>query len=135
MKYSGVKNFSLVELVDIYPTLAELCGLATPTEVQGTSLVPIINDPNLKWKEGAFSSFPRVNGKVMGKTIRTKEFRYTEYRDTANGRILDQELYDISRDPFQKENLIKQQKYKKVVENHQALLQKGWRYIASEIKR
>ncbi len=57
-KNRGKTTEALVELVDIYPTLCDLAGIATPGTVEGQSLVPLLNNPKLKWKQAAFSLFP-----------------------------------------------------------------------------
>lgn len=54
----GVSSEALVELVDLYPTLCDLSGLKKPTHLEGTSLVPLLKNPNEKWNENAFSIFP-----------------------------------------------------------------------------
>ncbi len=103
---------ALVELLDIYPTLADLCGLPAPTELEGVSLVPILNDPTRTVKEVALTQTPRPNylrGKrlpeVMGYSIRTPRFRYTEWRDFQTGKAKARELYDHKRDRAETKNL------------------------------
>ncbi|WP_407652605.1 sulfatase [Aporhodopirellula aestuarii] len=54
----GSKTDALVELVDMYPTLCELAGIAQPEHLEGHSFHPLIRDPNLPWKTAAFSQFP-----------------------------------------------------------------------------
>lgn len=75
------KTDSLVELIDLYPTLSELAGLEIPAHVQGKSLVPILREPASKIRETAYSSYPaQVKDKnTIGHSIRTKDFRYTEW--------------------------------------------------------
>ena len=58
MKQRGQKTDALVELVDIYPTLCELADVAKPEHLEGKSFVPLLDDPNQKWKDAAFSQFP-----------------------------------------------------------------------------
>ena len=72
---------SLVELIDLYPTLSELAGLEIPDHVQGKSLVPILKDPSATIRDSAYSSYPaRVdNRNTIGHSIRTDHFRYTEW--------------------------------------------------------
>jgi len=58
MKQRGQKTDALVELVDIYPTLCELADVTKPEHLEGKSFVPLLDDPNQKWKDAAFSQFP-----------------------------------------------------------------------------
>jgi iduronate 2-sulfatase len=108
---AGKRTRSLVELLDIYPTLADLCGLKAPAELEGVSLVPVLKDPHAVVKPVALTQTPRPNylrGKmpeIMGYTIRAEDFRYTEWRDFKTGRVTARELYDHRTDPGETENV------------------------------
>ncbi len=75
------KTDSLVELIDLYPTLSALAGLEPPAHVQGKSLLPILKDPAAPIRETAYSSYPArlENKNTIGHSIRTDDFRYTEW--------------------------------------------------------
>ncbi len=94
---------ALVELIDLYPTLAELCGLPLPEKLDGRSLVPLLQNPKRPWKTAAYSQFPRPwlssstqPPQRMGYAIRTDRFRYVEWRDFKTGELSARELYDYS---------------------------------------
>ena len=73
---------ALVELIDIYPTLCNICQIPIPEDVEGLSMVPVINDPSIFWKTAAFSQLRRPYGNsgfVDGYTMRTAQYRYTEW--------------------------------------------------------
>jgi iduronate 2-sulfatase len=100
MKSAGKSCPRLVEFIDVYPTLAELCGLKAPSHLQGKSLCPLFVDPQREWKEAAFSQVTR-DGNIMGRTVRTQRWRYTEWDDGNRGI----ELYDHEHDPREETNL------------------------------
>jgi len=111
LKTAGRNSRSLVELVDLYPTLAELCGLKAPAHVQGRSLVPVLNDPTRSVRDESLSvtvsrgyqmhrELPRKT-RIMGYTIRTARYRYTEWGQGRFG----VELYDYQNDPDEYTNL------------------------------
>jgi arylsulfatase A-like enzyme len=100
----GQVSEGLCEFVDIYPTLAELCGLAAPKTCEGVSLVPLMTDPNRAWKSAAFSQYPR--GAVMGYTMRTDRWRYTRWVDRPTGKAVAEELYDHQVDPGENHNVL-----------------------------
>ena len=93
---SGSSSEGLVELVDLFPTLAELCDVTPPSELQGRSLVPMLHDPASGGKDVAYTVVTR--GKPLGKAIRTQRYRYTLW---PTG----EELYDLSVDPQEQTNL------------------------------
>ena len=103
----GRKTQALTEFVDIYPSLCDLCGLDTPRGLEGSSFVPLFNDPNRLWKRAAFSQYPREIpgvGAGMGYSIRTRRFRYTEWR-AEDSPYTSAELYDYQEDPLETRNL------------------------------
>ena len=100
----GQSTAALCEFVDIYPTLAELCGLDAPKTCEGVSLAPLMADPGRRWKSAAFSQYPR--GTIMGYTMRTDRWRYTRWVDRKSGDIRAEELYDHQADPGENRNVI-----------------------------
>ena len=106
----------IVELVDIYPTLAELAGLKPPKDLQGFSLVPLLKNPDAAWKHPAFTQVQRAN--TPGHSIRTEQYRYTEWNFGKAG----EELYDEINDPQELHNLFNDPHYSKVVSQLQQLI-------------
>ena len=92
-----------VGLVDVYPTLAELCDVKTPDNLQGQSLVPMLKNPEHLGRGWAFTEVTRQFGerKVFGCTLRVPGWRYTEWDEGRQGR----ELYDHEHDPLEQTNL------------------------------
>ena len=106
-KNRGAKTDALVEFVDIYPTLVDLCGLPLPEGLEGVSMSPLLDDPNRPWKKAAFSQYLRTKEKneYMGYSARTDSYRYTEWRDRETGRVSARELYDHENDSGETVNL------------------------------
>ncbi len=96
----GIASESLVEAVDIYPTLAELAGLPAPNDLAGRSLVPVLNDPTVTIRDHALSQFPRPWKKqgqdFMGYSIRTSTHRYTRWVQWPSRQMVSEELYDYT---------------------------------------
>lgn len=84
------RSKALVENIDVFPTIAEACNLKMPP-TDGKSIVPLLQNPNLKWDEGAYSVYPR--GKNMGCTVTDGEWRYTEWRNADTQAVAAKELY------------------------------------------
>jgi uncharacterized sulfatase len=99
-KGNGKVAGGTVELVDLYPTLAEVCGLAPPAGFEGTSLKPLLDDPGAAWTEPAYTQVRR-NKDVLGRSVRTARYRYTEWEGGKAG----VELYDYDNDPHEFANL------------------------------
>ncbi|MFT5498020.1 MAG: arylsulfatase A-like enzyme [Kiritimatiellia bacterium] len=102
---------ALVELLDLYPTLVDLCGLPDPGGLEGRSLVPVLKDPASRVKDGACSQHPRpayYKGlpEHMGVSVRLPDHRYTEWRDFTTGEVVASELYDHVKDPDENHNVI-----------------------------
>jgi uncharacterized sulfatase len=119
----------LVELVDLYPTLAELCGLPVPEGLEGMSLVPLLDKPDRAWKRAAFTEVSRggaltatqkLDPAKMGRSVRTDRWRYTEWHTG------EKELYDHDADPREHRNLAADSKHEGVVAEMKKLLKDGW---------
>lgn len=108
MKHPGGRTDALVEFVDVYPTLAELASLTLPGHLEGTSSVPLLDQPDRRWKPAAFSQYPRKAGgkDLMGYTMRTDRYRFTRWVRRNNHEKVDAvELYDHKTDPQENVNI------------------------------
>jgi iduronate 2-sulfatase len=114
-KQAGSKSSALVELLDLYPTLASMCRLKAPANLEGQDLAPVLDDPKVSVKRGAFTQHPRPAyfdrtdkgvPDAMGYSIRTANVRYTEWRDWETGKLVGRELYDHRTDPTEMSNTV-----------------------------
>ena len=110
LKSAGQRCDAPVEFVDIYPTLADVCGLAVPAGLDGASLKPWLQDPAAPARKVAFSQYPRGGAQtggrsLMGYSIRDARWRLTLWRDRGSGEIAATELYDEQNDPAESANL------------------------------
>lgn len=99
MPGNGKSSPHPVQLLDVYPTLAELCRLAAPPGLEGHSLAPLLKDPQADWNHPAFSVC-RINNK-QGRSVRTPRFRYAEWENGQSGAM----LFDHNADPYEMKNL------------------------------
>jgi hypothetical protein len=115
MNSAGAQTYSFAELVDLYPTLCDLVGIDRPAHLEGESLASIIAAPQTKIKDAAFSIFPRNRREddktITGFSIRTQNFRYTEWIHLASGRKLVSELYDHRSDSLENINVVDEPPY------------------------
>ncbi len=125
----GRKTAGLTELVDVYPTLCDLCGLERPEGLEGASFVPLFDDPDRLWKRAVFSQYPREIpgvGAGMGHSIRTRRYRYTEWR-ALESPYTSTELYDYKNDPLETRNIATRPENIGLVNGLQGMLRDGWR--------
>ena len=108
MDNGGQATESLVELLDLYPTLCDLCGVEKPDFAEGKSLLPILKDTSAKVRESAVSQYYRRHQQkeLMGYSLRTDRYRYVEWRDFSSGSVEAQELYDHQVDGSESKNLM-----------------------------
>ena len=116
-KNAGKTSTQLVELLDLYPTLAELTGATPPKDLQGTSLRPLLDDPQASWDHPAFTQVERP-GNVPGHSVRTPQWRYTEWDMGEKGA----ELYDEASDPHELHNLANDPAHADTVKEMKSLL-------------
>ena len=96
----------IVEFIDIYPTLTHLAGIKTPKQIEGRSLVPLLEKPVSEWNSFAITQVlrpadNRLEAPVMGRSIRTERWRYSDWAEGKQG----EELYDHLADPLEFNNL------------------------------
>jgi uncharacterized sulfatase len=100
VKGRGKSCARTVEFLDIYPTVADICGLSgRPSYLDGVSLSPLLAKPNAPWPRPAVTQVNRQ--RVMGYSLRTEAHRYTMWDQGAAG----EEFYDYTSDPREMKNL------------------------------
>lgn len=134
---AGAQSKRLVELVDLYPTLCDVAGLPIPEIMEGTSMKPLLTNPEKKWKPAAFSQFhrsPRVTPDkkdYMGYSMVTERYHYVEWRtwDTLKGiagDLIATELYDQQNDPSENINIANIPANKSLVRGLAKQLKTSW---------
>jgi arylsulfatase A-like enzyme len=125
-KAGGVSE-RFVSLLDIYPTLAELCGLTPPAYVDGRSLVPLLKDPKAPWESTAITGLcNKTKTDLAYISIRHELGRYTRYGSDQ------EEFYDASKDPHEWSNQIDNPKFATTAEKLRALVP-GFKEVAQPL--
>lgn len=133
----GRSTDALVELVDMFPSLCELASVEVPDYLQGTSFVPLLEDPELAWKPAVFSQFhrrPKVSAdgnRYMGYSIVTEAYHYIEWYEWdaetgTRGEYKDRELFDRKRDPNETINLSQNTQNEEMMNDLSVRLADGW---------
>ena len=104
-----------VSLLDLYPTLNELCGLTANQELDGVSLVPLLKNPKSEWHRPAVIEFKRGNA-----AVRSERYRYIRYHDGG------EELYDHQTDPLEHKNLASMKRFEPIKKELAAWIAKDW---------
>ena len=112
---------ALSELVDIYPTLCDACQLPVPSQLEGLSLTPVIEEPTRPWKTAAFSQL--LAGDAKRCSMRTDRYRYTEWGNSSNR---DTELYDYNTDPDETVNIADLPENAELIAQLSEQLHAGW---------
>lgn len=115
-KGNGRTARGIVEFVDLYPTLIEMTGLTAPHKLAGTTLTPLLDNPAHAGKQFAYTVVTR--GNILGRTIRTDQWRYTEWDGGKAG----VELYDHRTDAGEYHNLARDVRHRATVVTLKALL-------------
>lgn len=134
---SGASCERLVELVDLYPTICDVAGIAIPDDMEGASLRPLLSKPGRKWKSTAFSQFhrnPRVSPdkkRYMGYSMVTERYHYVEWRfwDSVagvSGELAAIELYDQKNDPSENMNIANEDGNERLVKRFANQLKAEW---------
>lgn len=123
---------ALVELVDLYPTLVDLCGLPQPDGLEGTSFRPVLEDPQRDWKTAIFSEAQR--GGAHGRSVRTATHRFTEWEPLEGDAPSEFELYDLETDPKEYRNLASSAEHSELRERLSEMLADGWQAAAPQAR-
>ncbi len=116
----GRPSARIVELVDLYPTLAELTGLTPPENLEGVSLKPLLDEPQTVWDRPAFTEVRRRDRN--GLSVRTDRWRFNVWNGGKDGF----ELYDHENDPGEYINLAGNPEYADVIAELKALIRQNW---------
>lgn len=119
-KKNGTGSPALVEALDIYPTVAALCGMKAPEYLDGKNLVPVLEGEALSVRSAAFTQVQR--GNVPGHAVRTIMYRYIEWGYGAEGA----QLYDMEKDPFQTKNLANDPAYAQPRAEMSGMIEEHW---------
>jgi len=143
IKAAGQRSKRLTELVDVFPTLCELAGIEVADYLQGTSVVPLLDEPDRKWKSAIFSQFhrrPRVSidgQRYMGYAMRTERYHYIEWYFWDNEKkipldFVSAELFDHSIDPGENINIASIPDNTELVDLLSKKLKAGWKAARPE---
>ena len=119
---------ALVEYIDMYPTLSDLCGLPKPKGLDGRSFISVLEDPTSDFREAALTQTLRPwggkrVGSTMGYSIRTPKYRYVMWINRKDKYIIAEELYDMEKDPFQRNNIFNDSEFNNILSKHRELLE------------
>jgi arylsulfatase A-like enzyme len=92
----------VIECVDVYPTLCELCGLPKPDGMEGRSFAKLLDEPKAEWDHPAFTVWSEDGQTLHGVAVRTERWRYAEFGDNGKGGAM---LFDENADPQELKNL------------------------------
>ena len=140
----GGQSNGITELVDLFPTICDIAEIDVPDYMQGQSLMPLMKNPNKKWKNAAFSQFhrrPKVSAdgkRYMGYSMNTKEYHYIEWyawdhKKGEKGEFKNSELYDRQKDPHETVNIVNDESLASTVEELAVLLEKGWENAKAKV--
>lgn len=118
-KTAGQSSPRVVQYLDLYPTLVDLCGLPSAPWLEGTSLSPLLNNPKADWRRPAYTF--QTRDWYLGRSVRNERWRYTEWDEGRRGAA----LFDHDSDPHEMRNLAQNPAYASVVKEMAALLRKG----------
>jgi iduronate 2-sulfatase len=111
-KGNGTSSTCTVELIDIYPTLVEACGLQMPAGLDGVSLNSLLQNPKAPWERPAYTVWNEHSKGITGVVVRTERWRYAEFYGNGAGTF----LTDAVNDPNELINLVENPQYKEVVQ-------------------
>ena len=126
------RSNALVEMVDVFPTLAKLTGGEVPESCDGKSLEPVLAKPDEKFRDFAVSRYPR--GSIIGYSMRTERWRYTEWIKASSKEIVYRELFDHAETQLAPRNLANNPERSELIAKLSKQLDSAGRIETSKIK-
>jgi arylsulfatase A-like enzyme len=117
---------AISELVDLYPTICQLAGVKLPNQLQGESLVNVLQHPRQKSDAIAFTQYSRFSGKYMGRALRTDRYRYVAWKNVKTQQVVERELYDHQADPHETKNMAAVAEHSELVRRLEHQLNTSW---------
>jgi arylsulfatase A-like enzyme len=124
-KGNGTVSPRIVQAVDLYPTLVDLCSLPPAPGLEGLSLKPLLDNPKLTWNHPAYTIWNEHAHGITGVVVRTERWRYAEFFGRGAGAM----LTDPINDPYELKNLVTDPQYASVIKELSALAQA---YVAGQ---
>jgi uncharacterized sulfatase len=118
----GAETGSVVEFLDLYPTLVDLCNLESPHKLRGKSLRPIVEDPSVSWQRPAYTQVVR-DTVGMGYSVRYGDWRLTQWGQNGSGGL---ELYNVIKDKEGYYNYANDPEYSATLNRLFGFLKKGY---------
>ncbi len=115
---AGKSTRRVVQYLDMYPTLMDVCRLTRPSSLEGRSLQPLLRDPRIAWDHPAFTF--QTRGWYLGRSVRTEQWRYTAWDEGRRGSM----LFDHDHDPHEMHNLAADPRFAEVVAQLRTLLKR-----------
>ena len=106
---------NMIQNIDVAPTILELAGVEKPGQMQGMSIVPLLKDGNVEWRDKIFYEYYWENNYPQTPTmhgVRTDRYKYIRYHGIWDTN----EFYDLKEDPYEKNNLIACPKHQTLIE-------------------
>lgn len=139
MRAKGTHCSAIVEFVDVYPTLLDICQVPAAGKLSGASLKKLLDNPEAKWNDVAFSQFIRPykalrkrNPTHMGYSVRVPDWRCTYWYDLSNGELVEKELYSLKYDSIERKNVSGKSEYRKIEKKLAELIE---RYRSGNYKK
>ena len=124
----GVKTNSITEFIDIYPSLCELCDLPLPEHLDGTSFVPVLENPAKSVKDYAYIRYHK------GESVVSENYNYTEWFNYKSGNVDANMLYDLKKDPKENTNVSESNQYNSTVKKMSGLLSNMRKQLSEKSK-
>ena len=121
----GKRSTQMVEYVDLYATLCDLAEIEIPEYTEGNSFKPLLEHPDRAWKTAVFSQWPKGR-KMEGYSMRTADYRYTEWR-LKEGKVDSIELYDHRKDDIEGINIAYKKENESLIKELSQQLNAGWK--------